>query len=69
MYGSPSYWVHIYNYEDNSEKINKIAMEESISLDDIIKNPSYLKDVKIKLPKQIEFYSDEFNTAVLKEVF
>ena len=69
MYGSPSYWVHIYNYDDNSEKISKIAMEESISLDDIIKNPSYLKDVKIKLPKQIEFYSDEFNTAVLKEVF
>ena len=69
MYGSPSYWVHIYNYDDNSEKINKIAMEESISLDDIIQNPSYLKNLKIKLPKQIEFYSDEFNTAVLKEVF
>lgn len=68
MYGSSSYWVHIYNYDDNSEKINKIALEESISLDDIIQNPSYLKNLKIKLPKQIEFYSDEFNTAVLKEV-
>lgn len=69
MYGSPSYWVHIYNYDDNNEKINKIVLEESVQLDDIVKNPEYLKDVKIKLPKQIEFYSSDFNTAVLKEVF
>ena len=69
MYGSPSYWVHIYNYDDNAEKINKIVVDESIQLDDIITKPEYLKDLKIKLPKQIEFYSEDFNTAVLKEVF
>ena len=68
MYGSPSYWVHIYNYEDNNDKINRIVIDEVIDIDTIVNDPSYLKDLKIKLPKQIEFYSDEFNTAVLKEV-
>ncbi|MCR4580934.1 MAG: hypothetical protein K5666_00265 [Bacilli bacterium] len=68
VYGNPSYWIHIYNYDDNSNKINKVILDNNISIKDIISNPSYLEGIKIKIPKEIEFYSDEFNTAVLERV-
>ena len=68
VYGNPSYWVHIYNYEDNYKKINKIIVDNYISIKDIISNPEYLEGLKIKIPKEIEFYSDEFNTEVLEKV-
>lgn len=68
VYGNPSYWIHIYNYSDNSKKIYKVALDNYLSIKDVVENPELLKGIKIKIPKEIEFYSDEFNTSVLEKV-
>ena len=68
VYGNPSYWIHIYNYDDNTKKINKIVLENNISIKDVIDAPEVLEGLKIKIPKEIGFYTDEFNTSVLESV-
>ena len=68
IYGNPSYWVYIYNYSDNSKKISKIALDKIKEIDEVVVDGELLKDISIKIPKEIDFYSEEFNTAVLKKI-
>ena len=68
MYGSPSYWVYIYTFDDNEDIINKILLSNHINIDEFVSNPLYIKGINLKLPKEIEFYSDEFNTTTLKKI-
>jgi len=68
IYGNPSYWVHIYNYADNNKKINKVVVDNHITIKEILDKPELLEGITIKIPKEIEFYSNEFNTAVLETV-
>ena len=68
MYGSPSYWVYIYTFDDNEDVINKILLSNHINIDEFVSNPLYIKGINLKLPKEIEFYSDEFNTTTLKKI-
>ena len=67
-YGNPSYWVYIYNYGDNREILNKIALDNNILLEELSTNSDILFGVELKVPKEIEFYSDLFNTTTLKKV-
>ena len=68
LYGSPSYWVYIYNYDDNEDIFNKVASDNQLTIDDISNNSDIISGLKIKLPKEIIFYSDEFNTTTLKKI-
>lgn len=68
MYGSPSYWVYIYTFDNNEDIINKILLSNHINIDEFVSNPEYIKGINLKLPKEIEFYSDEFNTTTLKKI-
>jgi hypothetical protein len=68
VYGNPSYWVYIYNYSDNASILNKIALDNYLEIDELINNKQFLSGLKLKLPKEIEFYSEEFNTSVLKKI-
>ena len=68
MYGDPSYWVYIYNYDDNVDVINNIINDNYIDIETFASNPMYLKGVKLKIPKEIEYYSNQFNTTTLKKV-
>jgi hypothetical protein len=68
MYGDPSYWVYIYNYDDNVDVINNIINDNYIDIETFASNPIYLKGVKLKIPKEIEYYSNQFNTTTLKKV-
>lgn len=67
-YGNPSYWVYIYNYGDNREILNKIALDNNILLEELSTNSDILFGVELKVPKEIEFYSELFNTTTLKKV-
>ena len=68
VYDNPSYWTHIFNYEDNYETIKKELDIKTIDYDKVSKDPNYLKGITLKIPKEIVFYTDEFNTQVLKQI-
>ena len=67
-YGNPSYWVYIYNFDDNKDILNKLALDNNILLDELSNNSDILSGIELKIPKEIEFYSDLFNTTTLKKV-
>ncbi len=68
IYGRPSYWIYIFNYADNKDYIKKIAVENYKTIDEVIISNELLVGLTLKLPKELEFYSEEFNTSVLKRV-
>ena len=68
IYGNPSYWLHIYNYDNNQEIINKIALDNYKKIEEVVLDSELLKGIKLKFPKEIEFYTSEFNTSVLKKI-
>ena len=68
VYGSSSYWTHIFNYEKNFEIITKILGTKDLDYDIVSSDPKYLKGVTLKVPSEIVSYTDEFNTKVLKQI-
>ncbi|MBR6072809.1 MAG: hypothetical protein IKP76_00615 [Bacilli bacterium] len=68
VYGSSSYWTHIFNYEKNFDIITKILGTKDLDYDIVSSDPKYLKGVTLKVPSEIVSYTDEFNTKVLKQI-
>lgn len=68
VYGSSSYWTHIFNYEKNFDVITKILGTKDLDYDIVSSDPKYLKGVTLKVPSEIVSYTDEFNTKVLKQI-
>ena len=68
IYGSPSYWTHIFNYEDNIDKIIKVMETKDLDYDIVSSDPKYLKGVTLKIPNEIVSYTDEFDTKVLEQI-
>lgn len=69
IYGDESYWRLIYNNNDNKEVFKRIMEENDIyEIEEFVNEPSHLNGVRIILPRELEYYSDEFNTTTLKKV-
>ena len=68
IYGDESYWKLIYNNNDNKDVFKKVMEDNDLSLFEFVNNPIYLSGIRVILPRELEFYSDEFDTTTLKKV-
>jgi hypothetical protein len=54
-------WVSVYNYDDNSEKIDEIADELGVSIEIVACTPGLLNGVTLKFPTELRTYDQVVN--------
>lgn len=50
VYQSEENWIPLYNYGNNTSKIDKKAKEYGVTVEEVVSNPGYLTDITLQFP-------------------